>query len=235
MPTLAEMRARKSEPAPRPRKTVTVTLVEGQHLLDEIERLDSELKAIYRKTVGEAAAADDAARGDGHDGDGIARDAAGRPLKSAERSTPPGVEEIRARIAELEAKRPEFQADLTLVGLEPGEWQLFKQEHPARVSGYHETVRKNGDKVRGGPILDQVDVVYAFGFCDADAIFSSLGQFAAEWEGEPLAAGEWDEWLAARIIYADRRDLVGDVVRMHEERGDLAPKSPSGSSATTPG
>lgn len=232
MPTLAEMRARKSEPVPRPRSTVTVTTVEGQHLLDEIGVLESELKALARGAV---AADPTEQREPQQDSDDLARAADGRPLKSAERAVSPEVEQIRARIAELDAKLPEFQAQLTLLGVTPGEWQLFKEAHPARVASHQETQRKNGDVVRGAPISNQVDVVIAFGVCDADALFADLGSYAGEWEGEPLGAGEWDEWLADRITYADRRDLVTQVVRMHEERVNRAPKSPSNSSETAPG
>jgi hypothetical protein len=220
MPSLSEMRANKGTPPPRPRSTHTVTLIEGQHLLDQIGRLDAEKTAVLMNAL----------RNIGEDGE---KD--GPPRKSAEPSTPPRVTEINAEMATLEAQLGEHQAELTLVGIDGGAWQRFKTEHPARTIGHQETTRKDGDVVRGAPIIDGTDLRLTYGLCDAEALFNALGLFVGEWEGEPIAPGEWDEWLAERITYADRRDLVTAVVALHEDRVNRVPKSPSGSSATEPG
>ena len=200
MPSLSEMRARKGSVA-RPRSTHTVTLVTGQHLLDEQKRLNDELADELVK----------AARPQSdEDGDE-------KPRKMSERATPERVNQIREEIAGLYDKLGEHQGQLTLVGsLSDGQWLSWKQEHPARED--------NADDERVG-----------HGYVNTTDLFNALGSFAAEWDGEPLADGDWDSWLADQITFADKAALVTEVVALYETRLSRAPKSQGSSSVTAPG
>ena len=200
MPSLSEMRARKGSVA-RPRSTHTVTLVTGQHLLEEQKRLNDALVDELAKAARPVA---------DEDGDE-------KPRKMSERSTPERVAEIRAEIAGLHDRLGEHQGQLTLVGnLTDGEWLSWKQEHPARED--------NADDERVG-----------HGYVNTTDLFNSLGLFAAEWDGESLADGDWDGWLADQITFADKAALVTEVVALYETRLSRAPKSQGSSSETEPG
>ena len=219
MPTIDELRARRSEPAPRPRKTVTVTLVEGQHIVANLERLTQELEDLV-------------AAGHPVDEDGKRLG----PRKSAESDLPPEVEEKKQQILTEAARLPEVQGELTLLAeADPGAWQLFKTANPPRIIGHHETRRENGDVIRGNPIYDPTDMTLGRGWCDTVALGERLGRYVAEWNGEAVNPGEWDDWLAARILLADHRELIGHVIDLHENGVQRAPKSLTGSSTTQPG
>lgn len=203
MPTLDEMRARKGAKVPRPRSTQTVTLVTGQHLLDEQKRLNDEL-------LDELANAP--ARPMNEDGEST-----GPPLKGGQRSTPARVTEIRDELRALGPRLAEHQAQLTLVGtLSDGDWLLWKDAHPPRED--------NADDTRVGG-----------GFVNTADLYGELGRFVAEWDGEPVADGDWDSWLADQITFADKAALVSEVVELYETRLSRAPKSPNSSSETEPG
>lgn len=202
MPTLAELRALKGNAAPRPRSTHTVTLVTGQHLLDEQKRLQDELLDVMAK----------AARPTTEDGE-----PAGPPLKGGQRSTPPRIAEIHAETAALYDRLGEHQGQVTLVGaLSDGEWIRWKDDHPPRED-------------------NQADNTIGHGFVNTSDLYGALGMFVAEWDGEPVAPSDWDEWLGERITFADKRDLVTEVVALYETRLNRAPKSQSSSSETPPG
>ena len=179
MPTLAELRARKTQPLPK--MSETVTLVEGQHLLEESRRLVEELAEINRRVRT-------------HDDD----EPTGPPLKSSAK-VPDRAEEIEARANAIRSELADHQGDVDVVGMSGGDWQRWKDEHPAR-EGHSD------------------DEQYAFGICDFSALFADLGRFVTAWDGEALDEGAWDSWLAERICYADRRDLVSAVVRMQETK-----------------
>jgi hypothetical protein len=138
----------------------------------------------------------------------------GPPRKSGEGADlGPRADEIRAEQAELLNDLADFQAEVGLHGITGGEWQRFKDEHPPRED-------------------NAADIRLAGFVCNASDLFSTLGRFVASWNGEDIAADDWDKWLAERIIYADRRDLIADVVKMHEEGMARAPKLRTASPTT---
>lgn len=116
MPTLAELRAR-SGPKPLPKATRTVTLVEGQHLLDDAQRLQEEhadLSTSVRRL--------------GEDGERT-----GPPPKAGEGSQVPArLAEITEELAAVVDRLGDHQAELGLHGVPGGDWQRFKDENPPR-------------------------------------------------------------------------------------------------------
>lgn len=197
MPTLAELRAQKSRPVPK--ATVTVTLVEGQHLLDEVQSLMQERQDLLVQ----------------HSRTNESGEKTGPPKRQGE-SRPARIDEIDEAIKAMDERLAEHQGVVTLHGVSGGEWQQWKDKHPARDG-------------------NEADQLIAGGWCNASDLFFDLGRYVAEWDGEPLAAGDWDGWLADRIVYADRRSLVSAVVGMHENQAPRIPKSSSASSLTQPG
>lgn len=198
-PTLAELRAQ-SGPKPLPRYTKVVTLVEGQHLLAESEALADELRSIST----------DAVR---FDADG---ERTGPPRKAGEGSElPPRADAIRARQAAILDDLAEFQGEVGLTGVEGGEWQRFKDDHPPR-DGHQQDLRLTG------------------GRCHSGAVFAALGRFVSSWNGEDVAETDWDTWLAERITYADRREMITTVVKMHEDGLARSPKFLTSSPTTSP-
>lgn len=118
-PTLAELRAR-SGPRPLPKGTRTVTLIEGQHLLDESQRLNDELVDL----LAEHARTDE-------DGERV-----GPPPKAGQRKLPAVAQDrldaIRAQSAALLEQLGEWQGEVGLTGVTGGEWQAWKDDHPPR-------------------------------------------------------------------------------------------------------
>lgn len=212
MPTLAELRAQ-SGPKPLPRTTKVVTLVEGQHLLAEVERLTEE----YGELAVEAAGLKRRINGD-EDGNRT-----GPPLKSGEGSSlTKRLEEIDARQTEIKERLEHFADDLAEVqgevglrGMTGGDWQRFKDENPPRKD-------------------NEADLRFAAGACDSSALFEALGRFVETWNGETVSKSDWSEWLGELIAYADRRDLVTEVVGMHERGLARSPKFRSASAMTSP-
>jgi len=201
MPTLAELRAQ-TGPKPLPKATRTVTLIEGQHLLAQVQALEEEKRDLLVQAQRDTEQAED--------------DGRKRTLKAGQKpepSEPPRVEEIKAEIKTTVGHLAEFQAEVGLRGLTGGDWQRYKDEHPPRED-------------------NKADLQLTAGLCNASDLFADLGRFVASWEGEDLAAGDWNEHVAERICYADRRDLVSDVVDLHETSLPRSPKSPSSSSPT---
>lgn len=193
MATLAELRAR-TGPVPLPKATRTVTLVEGQHLLDESQRLEEERVDLLIQVERDAEKTAD---------DG--RDRTQKAGQKPEPTQPPRLDEIRAEQRALAERIAEFQGVLGLTGISGGEWQRFKDENPARED-------------------NDADQRLAGGTCNTSVLFSALGRFVTSWNDEALGDGDWDAWLAERICYADRRDLVTAVVELHESRLPRIPK-----------
>lgn len=197
MPTLAELRARTGA-KPRPKATRRVTLVEGQHLLDESRRLHEELVDLLASQPGSV---DDAER-------------TGPPRKAGSKADP-RIAEIEESQKSLLHRLAEHQGEIGLSGLDGGAWQRWKDLHPPRED-------------------NRADLQLTGGMCDSSALFGDLGTFVESWNGEKVAEGDWDGWLAESITYADRRDLVTAVVAMHEESVVRSPFFSSGSSTTPP-
>lgn len=197
MPTLAELRAQ-SGPQPLPRASKVVTLIEGQHLLAESQKLAVELEDI----VVQASRLDEEGQ------------RTGPPRKAGEKSDlPPRVDEIRAEQAALLDRLADYQGEVGLQGITGGDWQRFKDQNPARLD-------------------NSSDQRLTASLCDSSALFEALGRFVATWNGEPVAPDDWDKWLAERITYADRRDLVSTVVDLHEKGLARAPKLRTSSPTT---
>lgn len=197
MPTLAELRARTGA-KPRPKATRRVTLVEGQHLLDESRQLHEELVDLIASQPGDV---NDAER-------------TGPPRKAGAKSDP-RIAEIEASQASLLERLAKHQGEIGLAGLDGGAWQRWKDEHPPRED-------------------NRADLQLVGGLCDSSALFAALGTFVESWNGEAVVEGDWDGWLAESITYADCRDLVTEVVRMHEDSVVRSPFFFSGSSTTPP-
>lgn len=204
-PSLAERRAA-AGPVPLPRATRTVTLVEGQHLLDESERLQNELVDLLAEAERDEESEE-------------ARESKARTRKAG---TNPGdssaalearVEAIRAAQGALWERLAEHQAEVGLVGLSGGDWHRFKEDNPPRPDS-------------------ELDKRLTGGWCSATAVFERLGDFVKSLDGEELAADDWSSWLAERITYADRRELVSAVVGLHESVLNRVPKSLTASSTT---
>lgn len=222
MPTLAELRAQ-SGPQPLPRTTKVVTLVEGQHLLAESEALSEEIVDLSRE---EARLRSEVNRTDAEG------EKSGPPRKSGEgASTVRRLEEVKARIEEIKERLPliaddlaGFQGEVGLVGLSGGDWQRFKDENPPR-----EDMDEDGNR-----LMNRQDVAFASALCNSSALFRALGKFVKTWDGETVTVDDWDEWLSERIAYADRRDLITAVVKMHEQGAPRSPKFRSASPTTSP-
>lgn len=114
MPTLAELRARTGA-TPRPKATRRVTLVEGQHLLDESRTLHEELVDLIASQPGNI---DDTER-------------TGPPRKAGAK-TDPRIAEIETAQASLLERLAAHQGEIGLIGLDGGAWQRWKDLHPPR-------------------------------------------------------------------------------------------------------
>lgn len=202
MPTLAELRAQ-TGPKPLPKATCTVTLIEGQHLLAKSQQLEEEHLDLRLQSQRAA----EVSAEDGRD----------RTRKAGETKEPdnPRLKAIEVESRAVVDQLAEFQSEIDLQGLEGGEWQRYKDDHPPRED-------------------NKADLRLTGGLCNASELFADLARFVRSWEGEALTKGDWDGWLAERICYADRRDLVTAVVEMHETRLPRSPKLLSSSSQTEP-
>lgn len=109
--------------------------------------------------------------------------------------------EIRARMAALREEMVEHTGTLTLVGVDEGKWRQWVDDNPAR---------KDNDR----------DRQIALGYCNADALLDNLGTYAHSWNGDPLAAGDWD-WIRSQAAPGDLKELGRLVVSMHEMAVDV--------------
>lgn len=127
----------------------------------------------------------------------------------------PRLAEVDQELVALFAKMRESEGELLIRGMTGGEWQRWKDEHPPRE-----------DNV--------TDETVAGGICNASALLADLGKYAAEWNGEALAEGDWSGWMADMIAPGDLRDLVAAFVWNHEKSGVRIPKSLTELSPTEP-
>lgn len=113
MPTLAELRARKSKALPTHSQVITL----DQDLIADVQRLESERNDLLA----------DASRV-GEDGERN-----GPPRKAGEGSRIPArLEAIDVELGALYDRIRESEGELILRGISGGEWQLWKDEHPPR-------------------------------------------------------------------------------------------------------
>lgn len=218
MTTLAERKARAQSGVDLPRQSVTITFLSGEALFEEVKSLTNKLTdlriAKSRKTEDEV-------------------EAEKRTRKGSQKAAVTE-ESLTARIAEIsQDKMPEHQSECALVGMTSGEWQRWRDKHPARIIGYRETTKENGDVETGDPIYHPDDleltkvVPWALApscnAADVDALL--LDRFIATVDGETLEEGGWLGWLADAILYQDRRMLVRAAVVMHEQAMVRLPKA----------
>lgn len=197
MPTIAELRERaKGGPVPLPRHSEKVTLTTGQHILDRLGALARERADLEWEIARRDANPEDFA-----------------PLKSGEKGPGVRLEQVKAEEASLYGTLAEHQGVVGLTGMKAGEWQRWKDDHPAR------------------PDNDTDERVTA-GFCSFAALLDNLGKFVTSWDDEDLEPGAWDAWLSDQVATADHRELVRAVVEMHEIRVRSVPKSSTASSST---
>lgn len=205
--TMAELLA-ESGPAPLPTATRTVTLIKGQHLAEEVEKLRDELlDFLASETEDEAAErkAEEQAR--------VRKMGA----TSDDTDTPPPVdastiEKVTARKRALDDELADYQYDVELVGVPSGEWVQFKEANPPR-EGNAEDLRIAG------------------GRCSYVAVLNDLGRYVAKIDGEDVEPGQWRKF-STLVHHSSLEDLVTAVVAMYETRLDRVPKSRSASSTT---
>lgn len=141
-------------------------------------------------------------------------DGDGPPARLGE-TIPPRVAEIEAELSALWDRMRESEGELLLRAIPGGEWQRWKDEHPPRDD-------------------NRTDEQTTFGVCNGQDLLNDLGRFVVSWNGEQLAEGDWDTWLADQIAPADLAALVGLVVEMHEVRITVPKSSPVSSATQVP-
>lgn len=119
------------------------------------------------------------------------------PPRLGEPGEPPGVTEIRNKLA---AKYDEMDAatgELRLRAIRDGEWRQWVNAHPPRKD-------------------DQRDDAVAYGICNSDDLANDLGKWVLSWEGEPLAVDDWEQHIAPLCAGGDLKTLVSMVIAMQE-------------------
>lgn len=187
----------KAKPKSLPTRVVRICL--DQEAVADVQRLDNEKRDLLV----------DAARSSASD----EGERTGPPRRVGESATPPRVTEIDAELEALYDRMRDAEGDLLLRAVGGGEWQRFKDDHPAR----------EGSKT---------DEEVTYGLCDSSALLSDLGRYVVSWNGEALGAEDWADWFSAQVAPADLRELCSEVVQLHEARVRVPPKSLSASSAT---
>jgi hypothetical protein len=141
----------------------------------------------------------------------------GPPRKAGQSAVPPRVEEIDARTVAAHDELASHQGEITYApAMTTGEWIRWKDQHPPRDESL-------------------LDAQRAAGYCNATDLIATLGKFITHWNGQELAAGEWDEWLCDAILPRDVQVLATCVVALYETGIDrIVPKSLTGSSTTEP-
>lgn len=114
--SLADMLA-DSGPAPLPKASIVVTLVQGQHILDELQEIQDEFTDLVR-TGGQPV---------NTEGERM-----GPPLKAGQRGPRDQVEALRKKSDDAYRRLAEYQVTLGLTGTDGGVWQAWKDAHPPR-------------------------------------------------------------------------------------------------------
>lgn len=195
--SLADLRAEKATQS-LPTRVMPICL--NQELIADVQRLEAEKRDLLI----------DAARKPADDD----QDAPPQRL-AGPAATPPRVSEIDTELEALYDRMREYEGELLLRAIPGGEWQRWKDAHPAREN-------------------NPTDADIGFGLCNAVDLLDTLDKFAAEWNGEPFGPGEWTDWFVQKVAPADLRDICANVVSLHEQRVSV-PKSQSSSSGTPTG
>jgi hypothetical protein len=188
----------KAKPKSLPTRAVRICL--DQEAVADVQRLDREKSDLLL----------DAQRG------GVTEDGerTGPPRRTGEGAAPPRLAEIDAELEALFDRMRESEGDLLLRAIGGGEWQRFKDDHPAR----------EGNKT---------DEEVAYGLCDSSALLADLSRYVAAWNDETLGPDDWRDWFSAQVAPADLRELCSEVVQLHESRVRV-PKARSTDSSATP-
>jgi hypothetical protein len=123
------------------------------------------------------------------------------PPRRAGEGVDPRAAEIQTRMGELWDEMDEHTGELRLRAIKDGDWRLWVDEHPARED-------------------NKRDAQVTYGLCDADALIDDLGRYAATWNGEDLAPGDWD-FIESKASTADKKAMATTVLVMHEQVVDL--------------
>ena len=135
------------------------------------------------------------------------------PVRKMAQGADPRIDEIKAELERLSDVMRENTGRLTLANTIPqGDWRRWADDHPARSEGRDEN---------GFPLVDPYDIAVAAGYCHATALLDRLGDFVTEWEGEPLAPGQW-EWLRENMHPGDLKAAARRVVEIYEGEGAKA-------------
>lgn len=100
------------------------------------------------------------------------------------------------------------EGELRVRAIQDGEWRRWCDAHPARAEGEPGHER---------------DTEVAAGYCNADDLIDDLGTYAATFDDEPLAEGDWAAIFADSVSMPDKKQIASAVVAMHESRLDFRP------------
>lgn len=119
------------------------------------------------------------------------------------------LQEVRARMVELDAQIDDESGELTIQAIDDGAWDIWVSEHPARQE-------------KGDPAGAVRDMEVAGGYCNANDLMEaeSLLRFVVAWDGNALAEGDW-EFIYANTSRGDKKELAKLVVTMQETAVNL--------------
>lgn len=199
MPSLSELLAMPGDD--RPETTTTVTLIKGQHLINEERRLVDEHNDILAKAEQRARDAEEGNAG---------------PRKSAEGGgSAERLEELKGQIAAIQSRLAELQGDVGLVGFDAGEWQRYKDDHPPRKDS-------RDDQLVGGGWVNATDLLNDLGLF----VRTWDGEPLAEGNWDMSLAKKVTPADLAQLV----RDVVA-MHQSRLPRAPKAPTSPSTGSA----
>lgn len=133
--------------------------------------------------------------------DAAAEQAGDGPARPKRMGDPPAVAQLREQLAAVRQQMAEHTGTVTLRGTTDGLWRRWVDDNPPRE-----------DNAR--------DVSVAYGICNADALLENLHAYAVAWNGDDLAAGDW-EFLQANAAPGDLKEIARIIVAMHEATVDV--------------
>lgn len=119
------------------------------------------------------------------------------PPRYGEGSEPPELAAITERLAALYDQIEDATGELRLRAIRDGEWRRWVNDHPPREG-------------------DQRDDTVTYGLCNADDLANDLGKWVLSWEGDTLAADDWDTHIAPLVSGGDYKALTQMVLIMQE-------------------
>lgn len=116
--SLSEMLA-DTAPAPLPKASAVVTLVTGQHIVDELEQIERDYSDLLSSPM--PGAKDESG------------EATGPPLKAGQSNRRMAqARELQERSQDALRRLADHQVTIGLTGISGGQWQRWKDEHPPR-------------------------------------------------------------------------------------------------------